>query len=111
MQVYLQDKVVKLDPRKIIGSGGEADVFRIANGLALKVFKSPSHPDFSGDAIAQKVALEKIQEHQRKLREFPAGLPAQVITPIELATDSKGQIIGYTMKLVDAAEMLIKYGD
>jgi len=111
MQVYLKGKAIRLDPRKSIGKGGEADVFNIGNGLALKAYKLPSHPDLSGNPEGQKAAKERIEEHQRKLKSFPGGLPGRVIVPQDLVTDKNGRIVGYVMKLLSDAEALLKYGD
>ncbi len=111
MQVYLRGKVIKLDPKKSIGKGGEADVFDIGNYLALKAYKLPNHPDLTGNLRAQKAARERIEEHQKKLRVFPKNLPPRVITPIDLITDTNGQVVGYTMKLLAGTEALLRYSD
>lgn len=110
--IYLGGKPVKLDPKLIIGSGGEADIYKIGGGMAVKIFKPPNHPDYVGQPIEQAGAKERILIHQRKLRDFPKNLPPMVVTPLELATDSSGkQILGYSMKLIDNAEVLMRYGD
>ena len=48
MDVYLRGKRIKLDPTRSLGKGGEADVFDLGGGRALKLFKSPDHPDYQG---------------------------------------------------------------
>jgi hypothetical protein len=112
MYVYLRGKRVKLDPTRSLGKGGEADVFHLGGGRALKVFKSPDHPDYQGFPAEQKAAEERIALHQRKLREFPRSLPPHVIAPEDLATDRSGRlVVGYSMKLVDPAEPLLRYAD
>ncbi|MFH0903432.1 MAG: hypothetical protein V2A73_22615, partial [Pseudomonadota bacterium] len=112
MDVYLGGKRIKLDPSKSLGKGGEADVFDVGKGLALKIFKSPDHPDYRGLPLEQKAAEERIALHQRKLREFPIALPAQVVAPVELATDRSGRfIVGYAMSLVTPAQPLLRYAD
>lgn len=112
MDVYLRGKRAKLDPTQSIGKGGEADVFRLGKDRALKVFKSPDHPDYQGLPAEQRAAEERIRQHQRKLTEFPGGLPQQIVVPEELATDRSGRlIVGYTMKLISPAEPLLRYAD
>jgi hypothetical protein len=110
--VYLRGKRIKLDPTQSLGKGGEADVFRLGADRALKLFKPPDHPDYAGMPAEQAAAERRLQQHQRKLREFPTGLPAQVVAPEELATDRSGRVIlGYTMRLVAPATLLVRYAD
>ncbi|WP_428265328.1 hypothetical protein [Haliangium sp.] len=107
MNVYLSGTRIALDPAAAIGQGGEAEVYEYG-GRALKVFKSPTHPDFAGLPQAQDGARERIALHQRKLPDFPAGLPARVIAPETLARSRKrgGTIVGYSMPLVRGAQSL-----
>jgi H/ACA ribonucleoprotein complex subunit 3 len=78
----------------------------------LKLFKPPDHPDLAGQPHEQHAARERIKTHQEKLRVFPKNLPAHVITPEELVTDSSGQrILGYTMQLLSGVEVLLRYAD
>ncbi|WP_437736454.1 hypothetical protein [Sorangium sp. So ce1335] len=112
MDVYLGAKRVKLDPRASIGKGGEADVFDLGDGRAIKVWKTPDHPDYAGQDAEQRAAEARIERHQDKLRAFPPALPDQVIAPVELATDrSRKRIVGYAMRLVRGAEPLLRYGE
>jgi hypothetical protein len=112
MDVYLRGKRIKLDPTRSLGKGGEADVFDLGGGRALKLFKSPDHPDYQGLPVEQKAAEQRIALHQKKLRAFPAGLPRQVIAPAELATDRSGRaVVGYAMEAVAPAEPLVRYGE
>ncbi|WP_437680255.1 hypothetical protein [Sorangium sp. So ce131] len=112
MDVYLNGKRVRLDPRTSIGKGGEADVFDLGDGRALKVWKTPDHPDYAGQDAEQRAAEGRIERHQDKLRVFPPALPDQVIAPVELATDkAKKRIVGYAMRLVRGAEPLLRYGE
>lgn len=110
MDIYIKGQKVKLKPSQSIGKGGEADVFAIGKGKALKIFKSPDHPDLQGSPHAQQAAQLRLQEQQSKLRAFPQNLPDHVVQPIELATDQQEQtILGYTMPLIKETEALLKY--
>lgn len=112
MDIYIKGKKVKLSPQKSIGKGGEADVFDLGNNLAVKIFKQPDHPDYQGLPFEQKAAELRLKEHQLKLRNFPQFLPSNVITPQDLATDRKGQLIlGYTMTLLSQTNPLLRYSD
>ncbi len=112
MDVYLRGKRIKLDPTRSLGKGGEADVFDLGGGRALKIFKTPDHPDYQGLPIEQKAAEQRIALHQSKLRAFPTGLPRQVIAPEELATDRSGRsVVGYAMPIVAPAAPLVRFGE
>ena len=112
MDVYLNRKRLALDPSASIGKGGEADVFDLHDGRALKLWKAPDHPDYAGLGAEQAAARERLEVHQRKLRDFPPGLPAGVVAPVELATDRSGKrLVGYAMELVAGAEVLLRYGE
>ena len=114
MEIYIQQKTapkkLTLKPRQLIGQGGEAEVYRISSTTAVKVFKSPSHPDYAHHSQAQKVAAARLDVHQQKLRQFPAPLPERVIVPQDLVSNRAGrQILGYTMALLSGAEVLWRY--
>jgi H/ACA ribonucleoprotein complex subunit 3 len=112
MNIYVNGKRLTLKPNQVIGKGGEADVFEIGNGKALKLFKPPHHLDYQGSPQAQQAARDRLVEHQQKLRQFPKHLPDRVIQPEQLVTDKTGQqILGYTMPLLKDTEVLLKYGD
>ncbi|WP_426734818.1 hypothetical protein [Myxococcus faecalis] len=112
MDVWLEGKKVRLDPAKALGKGGEADVFDLGDGRALKVFKPPEHPDYTGLAVEQEAARDRIDEHQRKLRVFPTGLPGRVVVPQALATDKKERtVLGYAMRKLDGVESLRRFGE
>jgi hypothetical protein len=112
MNVYLGGKKVRLDPAQAIGKGGEADVYSIGRGLALKVYKGPDHPDLQGHPDEQRAAAERIAGRQAKLRAFPRALPARMIVPKELCTDRSGTtVLGFSMKLLAGAEPLLRYAE
>lgn len=108
MKLIIGGSQVSVDVKKALGKGMEADVYRLGN-LALKVFKGPKHPDLLTD-MDREAARRKIEEHQTKLRQFPSGLPSHVVVPIDLAQDSSGRIVGYTMSLVDNPRQARSFG-
>lgn len=106
-EAYLGGRRWALDPRLLLGEGGEAEVYGLPDGRALKVFKPPEHADFTGRPEDAEAARARLQEHQRKLRAFPAGLPERVVVPEELATDRSGRrVVGYAMRRVAPARPL-----
>jgi H/ACA ribonucleoprotein complex subunit 3 len=112
MRVFVRGRPITVKPDQAIGKGGEADVYDIGGGLALKLFKTPSHPDLAYSPEQQQAAAARLAEHQKKLREFPGGLPERVVAPLDLATDRPGgAVVGYTMRLLQNAEVLLRYGE
>lgn len=110
--VYVKEQAIRPNASDIIGEGGEAVIFNIGHGNVLKIFKTSDHPDYQGKINDQKMADERLRIHQEKLRMFPKNLPLNVITPIDLATDQSGQlIVGYTMRYMEKAELLMQYAD
>ncbi len=109
--IFLENRRVRLDPSQAIGKGGEADIYDLGDGRALKLYKTASHPDFTGLPDQQRAAERKIAEHQRKLPAFPQGLPSRVIAPQTLARDQQGRIIGYAMPLLKGATELALYAN
>lgn len=101
---------LRLKPDEAVGKGGEADIF-VEKGSAVKIFKPPTHADLAGNPQEQAMARERIAEHQRKLPDFPKGLPERVVSPLELVYDTKGMVAGYCMKLLSGAEVLYRYGE
>lgn len=112
MDVYINGKKVRADPKQAIGKGGEADVFQLDPTTALKLFKPPNHPDYQGLPHEQQAASDRIQLHQQKLTHFPKNLPPRVIAPTALATDKSGKtILGYTMPLLQNMDALLRYSE
>lgn len=117
-ELLVAGKRVTLDPAAMLGKGGEADVYRVAPDVALKVFKDQNHPDIKNlpkgperDLLTRQ-AKERLAEHQKKLPAFPRHLPSGIVSPIDLARDGKGMIRGYTMPLVPGArELLMLHAD
>jgi hypothetical protein len=112
VKVWVAGIRVSVDPTLAIGKGGEADVYDLGDGRALKLFKAPDHPDLAGDRVAQEAARQRLVEHQTKLGAFPAGLPGRVVRPEELATDrGRRRVVGYTMRLLGGARALGWYAE
>ncbi len=108
--VYVAGKRVRLAASKMIGQGGEAEVYEISRGRALKLFKGPDHPEYAGDRAAQTAASRRLELQQTKLRAFPTNLPAVVIAPEQLAFDRGGtRILGYSMRRIDGAMPLHRF--
>lgn len=100
----------RFDSKDILGEGGEAEIFRFTNDVVAKLYKLPTHISFEGDRSAQIAAKARIEEHQTKLRDFPAGLPKNVIAPKGLVYDASGmKVLGYTMDFLSNAEVLLRY--
>ena len=101
MKVVVKGRTLRLASSKLIGQGGEAEVYAHGRREVVKIFKQPDHPDFAADAAQRTAAERRIEEHQHKLIDFPSGLPAAVVSPAELARDpASGRIVGYMMRRV-----------
>jgi len=113
--IYINNKKFSLSPKDSIGKGGEADIYSLGNGEAVKIYKTEKHLDLQGNSLEQKAAQRRLQEHQSKLPDLlklAPVLPNNIITPLCLATDKEQKnICGYTMKFLDGAEVFAKYGE
>ncbi len=104
MKILLEGKNVVLSPQMAVGKGGEADIYHLGGGTAVKIFKTPEHPDYAGFPEEQQAAGVRIAIHQRKLPLFPRGLPERVIAPQAYAfSPDDGHIVGYAMKYLKDA--------
>lgn len=111
MKVYVQGRCHTLKASNAIAKGGEADIFALGPKRVLKRFKDPQHPDYAQQPHAQQAARDRLRLHQQKLPAFPKNLPDRVVAPEAIATDSRGNIVGYTMPRLDPATVLLKYSD
>jgi len=111
VQVVIDGSPITINPSDSIGSGGEADIYLLPSAVALKVYKRSYHADYQGNLVEQRMAEERLKEHQLKLPSFPRGLPQTVVVPEKLVMDRKGLIIGYTMKYIQGAEPLMRYSE
>ncbi len=108
-EIRVKKKRVRQDPDLVIGQGGEAVVYRLTPKTAVKIYRMPQDPHYQGDPHEQRMAQQRLETIQLKLPAFPKGLPDHVIQPIDLATDRSGQIRGFTMPLIDGAEVLKRF--
>lgn len=84
-----------------LGQGGEAEVFDLGDGRALKILKAPDHPDYAGLPAAQAAAAVRLAGLGDKLAAFPRRLPPRVVAPSALATAGRrGPVVGYAMPRV-----------
>ncbi|NMF58059.1 hypothetical protein [Pseudanabaena yagii] len=111
MDIYLNQKRIKVNPKNAIGKGGEADIYDLKNGKVLKLFKTADHPDYQLSPQEQLAAQARLSIHQQKLPAFPQNLPVRVIKPEALATDKQGMILGYAMPFLQNTVPLLKYSD
>ena len=111
MDIYLNQKRIKVNPKNAIGKGGEADIYDLKNGKVLKLFKTADHPDYELLPQEQLAAQARIALHQQKLPAFPQNLPVRVIKPEALAKDKQGMILGYAMPFLQNTVPLLKYSD
>ncbi len=105
--VLVGSRRVTLTPQKALGTGGEADVYRLGHDEAVKIWKTEVHPDFVGLPDVSQAVRQRLDLLQTKMRCYPSGLPPRVVTPIKLAMDLRGRrIVGFTMRRVrDAVEI------
>ncbi len=107
MKVTISGKTFTIAPSKMIGEGGEAEIYDIGGGKVAKIFKTASHISFRDSQSSQEAARKKIAEHQRKLPAFPKGMPSRIIGPSELVLDpATGKIVGFTMPFIRDCESL-----
>ena len=111
--LMLAGKKLTLRPQNLLGTGGEADVYRVRS-KAVKIFKNASHADYAGQPAAQAQAKAKLKMLQAKLPKFPKPPKlniAQLVTPEELVLDANGNVAGYAMRIIDGAEPLSRLGN
>lgn len=100
----------RVDLRRLLAQGGEAEVYDLGDGRVVKWWKPADHPDFAGNRAAQAAAAKRIAEGGARLQALPARLPASVVAPIGLARSRKREVIGYVMPKI-AGEPLFSYGE
>lgn len=90
----------------VLGQGGEADVYDLGDGRALKLYKRPDHPDVAGDPAREAAAATRLAEIEAKLAAFPRGLPPAFVAPTAPVRASRGRaVVGYVMPKVSGAPM------
>lgn len=91
----------------LLGAGGEAEVYDLGDGRALKLYKGPDHPDVVGEPARVAAARARLADLEAKLGEFPRGLPSAVVAPTGLArSTARGRAaLGYVMPKVTGTPM------
>lgn len=109
--LYLNKQKVEFASSDLIGEGGEAEVYKMGNELAVKVFKQANHPCFAGLPQLKLLVEDKQKERQAKLPSFPRALPRNLIVPQEMLYESPagGDILAYSMEYLDAAQPIFSY--
>lgn len=104
MRVKLSGKTIRLQPKNLLGVGGEARVY--AHGdRALKIFH-PIDSALSGSALRREEALRELR--RQKIESFPRPLPLAVIAPQDVVYDEKGaRMVGYAMRRLEDAHDLL----
>lgn len=110
--VVLGGRELRVDPRRLLGEGGEAEVFVLDDATALKLWKGPEHPDFAGNAEAERAARARLADRPRRLSALPRALPKEVVAPLDRAFDpATGALVGFTMAQVVGAEPLLRLSE
>jgi hypothetical protein len=90
----------------VLGAGGEAEVYDLGDGRALKLYKRADHPDVAGDPLREAAATARLAEAEAKLADFPRALPSTFVAPLGLARAVRGRaVIGYVMPKVAGTPM------
>jgi len=97
-RVRINGKWVTFKPTDLIGSGGEAEVYRYGNN-AVKLFHPPDIMQQLNPGIDARQLKHRHVEKLRKLQAFPQALPANVIAPQSILTEGR-RLLGYVMALV-----------
>jgi len=106
MPVFINGKEFNPTPKRLRGSGGEADIYEVNPHTALKLFKGPKHPDYAGNPARQAAAEQKLNLYEKKLANFPKISTNKVVVPQSLAVDGKGKMVGYTMDFLQDTFLL-----
>ncbi|MEZ4401142.1 MAG: hypothetical protein R3B06_14045 [Kofleriaceae bacterium] len=97
---------ITVDALPLLGQGGEADVYDLGDGRALKLYKGPTHADVRGDPAREAVATARLAEAEAKLGKFPSSLPPAFVAPTALARAARGRaVVGYVMPKVAGVPM------
>jgi H/ACA ribonucleoprotein complex subunit 3 len=109
-EVFIKGKRLDYDSNRVLGKGGEGEVFDLGDGLAFKLYKGPDHPDYAG-SDAQQVRDREGAKHrlvlmQKKLPSYPNLKTDRVIAPKEIVTDGRGAVVGFTMPILSGAQVL-----
>ena len=90
----------------VLGAGGEAEVYDLGDGRALKLYKRADHPDVAGDPLREAAATARLAEAEARLADFPRALPSTFVAPLGLARAVRGRaVVGYVMPKVAGTPM------
>ncbi len=113
MDLYIGNKKIRIDPTLLLGSGGEAEIYKL-NNSAIKIFKDHTHLSYQGDREIdirnREGAKKRLEEYQTKLIQIPP-LPNRVIGPLNLIYDKNKVIYGYDMTLINNAVTLSNFSE
>jgi hypothetical protein len=110
--VWIDDARFELSPARLVGQGGEAEIFDLGDGRVVKWWKPEDHPDYDGMPDARAAAAERLVERPARLRALPGRLPAAVVAPCGLALASRRsqRVVGFVMPKI-AGTALYAYGE
>ena len=97
MRVQINNRMITLEDRDLIGVGGEARVYRDRD-RAIKIYHAVD-PNCGPTEHARLARLYELRK--RKIQNFPTHLPSAVLGPRDLVVDPNSQeTLGFSMKLV-----------
>lgn len=105
MKYLINGKTVTLKASDMIGKGGEAEVY-LWDRQAVKIYKTPDHPDCINDPAAGRIAAERVQYMANKIASIiDMDLDPSVVKPMNIVMKD-GKFAGYTMEYVPDYDVL-----
>lgn len=111
--VFYEGAAVDIDAARKLGDGGEAVVYDIGGGTALKIYRQPDDPyyaditDRAQRLRDQQGARDRLHIMNEKLRSVPPAWSDRVVLPVAPVTDRGARkILGYGMRIVAGAQVL-----
>jgi DNA-binding helix-hairpin-helix protein with protein kinase domain len=92
-------KPFTLNPKAVLGSGGEGNVFSTGNRLAAKIYRKPS------EAIQQKLKAMIAKNSGQLLSKQESG----IAWPVDLLLDEADQIVGFLMPQAVDSRPIVDY--
>lgn len=100
-RVRLDGRLVLLEPEMLLGTGGEAEVYREGE-RAIKLFHNLDTLAQLNPGVSPAALKARLAEKRDKIDRFPDGLPSAVVAPLAPVFDGR-EIAGYAMPLVRGA--------